>query len=124
VALRFLDQKEGLAFKHSTFCECLGFAAEACCYASAFGFKSLVSIEISEESQKLGYIYLKLIDERAARSFQSSVSRFQERIAVDAEVCNSIATLQYSILIIHGVLSGGGEWPMTISPLTPLQHPL
>jgi hypothetical protein len=81
-----LDQKEGLAFKHSTFCECLGFAAEACCYASAFGFKSLVSIEISEESQKLGYIYLKLIDERAARSFQSSVSRFQERIAVDAEV--------------------------------------
>ena len=103
VALRFLEQEENLPFKYCTFCECMGFAAEACCYASAFGFKSLISIEISEDSTKLGYIYLKMIGEEAAQTFSSSVSRFQERIAVDAEVvyfdCEHIGDLDEGLMI-------------------------
>lgn len=86
VSLRFLDQNEGLKFQYCTFCEAMGLAAEACCYASAFGFKSLVSIETHEEFSKLGYIYIKMANEEAAHTFSSSVSRFQERIPVDAEI--------------------------------------
>jgi len=86
VALRFLQQEYNFAFKHATFCECMGFAAEACCYAAAFGFKSLVSIEISEDSRKLGYVYLRMLGETEAASFTSVTSRFHERMAVDADI--------------------------------------
>lgn len=86
VALRFLEQNENFKFRHATFCECMGFAAEACCYAAAFGFKHLQSIEISEQSSRLGYVYLKLINKEAALTFSSAISRFQERMPVDAEI--------------------------------------
>ena len=86
VSLRFLEQEENLVFKYAKFCECMGFAAEACCFAAAFGFKAMESIEITPEGCQLGYIYIKMVSEEAAATFSSAVSRFQERMAIEAEV--------------------------------------
>jgi len=86
VTMRFLEQNEGFVFRHAGFCECMGFAAEACVYASAFGFKTLESIELCEASTKLGYCYLRMMGEKEAASFSSAVSRFQERMGIHCEV--------------------------------------
>ncbi len=108
VSLRFLQQQENFIFKHAKFCECMGFAAEACCFAAGFGFKHMESIEITPESCKLGYIYLKMVSEEAAATFSSAVSRFQERMAIEAEVnyldTEHVGDLDEGLLI-HSFLS-------------------
>ena len=88
IALRFLQDHEHLTLTDIGFCECMAFGAEAVCYASAFGIPNLLSIELTEESKRLASIYIKLLHGDKLINYRLSiiVSRFQERMGIDAEV--------------------------------------
>lgn len=49
---RYLEDQTHIGLTSSTFVDCMGYGGETCLYASAFGFKRILDIEITESSRK------------------------------------------------------------------------
>ena len=86
VALRFLQQSENLDFSSISFCEAVAYGAEACCYASAFGFREVYSIEYSDAGRKLAYKRLTRVGPGAQRLVRLQLGRYQENFVIDAGI--------------------------------------
>lgn len=84
-SMRFLENN-GLELKNCIFCECMSYGAEASCIVSSFRIRWALAIEISEESRQLGWSRLKAMGKWAIEHTEMCVSRFQDHLALDANV--------------------------------------
>lgn len=85
-SVRFLVN-QGLELSNACFCECMAYGAEACCLVSAFRIRWAIAIEISEQSRQLGWSRLRKLGRWAMEHTEMCVSRLQDHIALDADIC-------------------------------------